>query len=89
MENMRMAPPGSAARACSRRCSRRCGEAQEKRNTERADDLLGAFKLDEKRDDFAGSLSGGQRKLLEMARALMVEPSWSCSTSRWPGSTPR
>src|SRR4029450_8612760 len=25
-------------------------------------------------DDFAGSLSGGQRKLLEMARALMVEP---------------
>ena len=26
------------------------------------------------RDDFAGSLSGGQRKLLEMARALMVEP---------------
>jgi branched-chain amino acid transport system ATP-binding protein len=26
------------------------------------------------RDDFAGALSGGQRKLLEMARALMVEP---------------
>jgi ABC-type multidrug transport system ATPase subunit len=27
------------------------------------------------RDQFAGTLSGGQRKLLEMARALMVEPS--------------
>ena len=27
-----------------------------------------------KRDDFAGSLSGGQRKLLEMARALMTKP---------------
>jgi neutral amino acid transport system ATP-binding protein len=36
--------------------------------------LLGRFKLDTKRDDFAGSLSGGQRKLLEMARALMVQP---------------
>ena len=47
---------------------------QEKANTERARDLLARFKLDAKEDDFAGSLSGGQRKLLEMARALMVEP---------------
>ncbi len=37
-------------------------------------DLLARFKLDAKADDFAGSLSGGQRKLLEMARALMVNP---------------
>ena len=43
-------------------------------NTERADDLLERFLLDAKREDFAGSLSGGQRKLLEMARALMVDP---------------
>ena len=28
-----------------------------------------------KRGDFAGSLSGGQRKLLEMARSLMAQPS--------------
>jgi len=47
---------------------------QENEITERADELLRRFKLDAKRDDFAGSLSGGQRKLLEMARALMVEP---------------
>ncbi len=47
---------------------------QEEQITERADDLLRRFTLDTKREDFAGSLSGGQRKLLEMARALMVEP---------------
>ena len=48
--------------------------AQEKANTERAEELLARFKLDKKRDDFAGTMSGGQRKLLEMARALMVGP---------------
>jgi len=41
---------------------------------ERAEDLLVRFKLDAKRDDYAASLSGGQRKLLEMARALMSQP---------------
>jgi neutral amino acid transport system ATP-binding protein len=40
----------------------------------RADALLRAFALDQKADDYAGSLSGGQRKLLEFARALMAEP---------------
>jgi branched-chain amino acid transport system ATP-binding protein len=37
-------------------------------------DLLDRFGLAAKSEDYAGSLSGGQRKLLEMARALMVEP---------------
>ena len=61
-------------RASSRPCSRRCGAAQENANTARADDLLERFLLIKKREDFAGSLSGGQRKLLEMARALMAGP---------------
>jgi branched-chain amino acid transport system ATP-binding protein len=42
--------------------------------TGKAEDLLKRFKLDAKQDDYAASLSGGQRKLLEMARALMSEP---------------
>jgi branched-chain amino acid transport system ATP-binding protein len=48
--------------------------SQEKANTERAISLLERFLLIKKKDDFAGSLSGGQRKLLEMARALMADP---------------
>ena len=40
----------------------------------RADALLRRFKLDHMRDEYAGTLSGGQRKLLEMARSLMTGP---------------
>ncbi len=47
---------------------------QEKEISERALRLLESFNLAQKQDDLAGSLSGGQRKLLEMARALMVQP---------------
>ena len=47
---------------------------QEREIEERADALLKRFRLDHMRDEYAGSLSGGQRKLLEMARALMTNP---------------
>ncbi|TXK19215.1 ABC transporter ATP-binding protein [Homoserinibacter sp. GY 40078] len=47
---------------------------QEDAAEKRALELLQKFKLDTKKDDFAASLSGGQRKLLEMARALMSDP---------------
>ncbi|MGO1392307.1 ABC transporter ATP-binding protein [Agrococcus casei] len=47
---------------------------QENANREKALELLARFKLDAKKDDYAASLSGGQRKLLEMARALMSDP---------------
>ena len=47
---------------------------QEQDNEARAEALLERFRLDHMRDEYAGSLSGGQRKLLEMARALMADP---------------
>ncbi len=43
-------------------------------NEIRARELLDRFDLGHMENEYAGSLSGGQRKLLEMARALMVEP---------------
>ncbi|MCP3988684.1 MAG: ABC transporter ATP-binding protein [Actinomycetia bacterium] len=36
--------------------------------------LLERFKLSHMTDEYAGTLSGGQRKLVEMARALMTDP---------------
>ena len=47
---------------------------QEQIIEQRADELLKRFKLDHMRGEYAGTLSGGQRKLLEMARALMTNP---------------
>lgn len=47
---------------------------QDKEIEAKAMELLARFKLDAKKSDFAASLSGGQRKLLEMARALMTDP---------------
>jgi branched-chain amino acid transport system ATP-binding protein len=49
-------------------------KAQEKLIEQRADQLLQRFKLDHMRNEYAGTLSGGQRKLLEMSRALMTNP---------------
>jgi len=48
--------------------------AQESENRDKARDLLDRFKLAHLTDEFAGGLSGGQRKLLEMSRALMTDP---------------
>ncbi len=74
MENMRIGATGQSGESMWQAMFAPLWRGQEKRNTERAVGLLRRFKLDAKQDDFAGSLSGGQRKLLEMARALMVEP---------------
>jgi neutral amino acid transport system ATP-binding protein len=61
---------------------------QEREIEQRADDLLKRFRLYEKREDYAGELSGGQRKLLEMARALMAEPEVICLDEPMAGVNP-
>jgi neutral amino acid transport system ATP-binding protein len=74
MQNMLLGAQGQKGEGFFRALVPGIWRAQEKANTEKAMDLLGRFKLDTKKDDFAGTLSGGQRKLLEMARALMSDP---------------
>ena len=74
LENMRTGATGQKGESLLRALLAPLWRDQEEEITVRADDLLARFLLDAKREDFAGSLSGGQRKLLEMARALMANP---------------
>jgi branched-chain amino acid transport system ATP-binding protein len=74
IENMRVGATGQKGESLLSAMFRPLWAGQEAANTTKADDLLERFLLIKKREDFAGSLSGGQRKLLEMARALMADP---------------
>ncbi|MHA7292300.1 ABC transporter ATP-binding protein [Arthrobacter sp. HLT1-21] len=74
MENMRLGATKQPGESLARALFKGMWGKREKEITEQADVLLTKFKLDAKKDDYAASLSGGQRKLLEMARALMVKP---------------
>jgi neutral amino acid transport system ATP-binding protein len=74
LENMKLAAIGQRGERFLAAFLRPLWGAQETEIERRADELLKRFQLADKRDDFAGYLSGGQRKLLEMARALMVDP---------------
>jgi branched-chain amino acid transport system ATP-binding protein len=74
IENMRLGATGQRGERMWRAMFSWLWQGQENEITERAEELLARFKLDHMRDEYAGSLSGGQRKLLEMARALMVQP---------------
>jgi branched-chain amino acid transport system ATP-binding protein len=74
IENMRVGAIGQDGETLLRAMFSWLWRDQEDDITDRADALLERFLLIAKREDFAGSLSGGQRKLLEMARALMADP---------------
>ena len=74
MDNMMLGAQGQAGENLLKCMFKPLWSSQERAIEERARELLARFKLLEKKDDYAGSLSGGQRKLLEMARALMSDP---------------
>ncbi len=74
IENMKLGATGQRGESIWRSVLPFMWRGQEARIEARADALLERFNMGHMRDEFAGTLSGGQRKLLEMARALMVEP---------------
>ncbi len=73
MDNMLLAAPSPGERLL-RAPLRPLWRSAERAARERARELLEMFGLAAKSADYAGTLSGGQRKLLELARALMLEP---------------
>ena len=74
LENMRLGAQDQVGEGMFRALVPGLWSRQEKAITERALDMLKQFNLFHVKDEFAGALSGGQRKLLEMARAMMSNP---------------
>lgn len=74
LENMKLGAPKQRGEKFWQAFVPAVWRGQEAENEVKARGLLERFKLDAKEKDFAAALSGGQRKLLEMARALMSDP---------------
>ena len=74
LENMKLGATGQKGERFWQSLFPGLWRTQEREIEDRARELLKRFKLDAKEKDFAASLSGGQRKLLEMARAPMSDP---------------
>ncbi len=73
LDNMMLAAQRQTGEAMSRGLLRGWRK-QEAEVESRAIEVLERFNMVHMRDEFAGALSGGQRKLLEMARSMMADP---------------
>ena len=75
LENMLLAAPHQTGERISNNWWQSHRIRQEERQLKvRAQDILESVGLAHMTHEYAGALSGGQRKLLEMARALMADP---------------
>ena len=73
LENVMLAAPNHRGERLGGSLTARA-RCREREVTVRAAELLELVRLDGHSDALAGTLSGGQRKLLELVRALMAEP---------------
>ena len=75
LENMLLATPGQTGENFFKVWLQQSKmRAEELANKAKAMEILESVGLADKAYDYAGALSGGQRKLLEMARTLMTNP---------------
>jgi len=76
LENLLVAAPDHPGEslAASLLLGGRAWKTRERELVDRARELLTRFELADKEDEYAGNLSGGQKRLLEIMRALMAQP---------------
>ena len=75
MENLMLAPIAqSGERLLNPFLHARRVRRQERTIAKRASQVLEFVGLDDLRDELAGNLSGGQKKLLELAKTMMIKP---------------
>lgn len=75
MENLLVAAPGQLGERFGVLWrGRRSWRSQESERVDRARAMLDRFGMADKSDEYAGSLSGGQKRIVEIMRALMAEP---------------
>jgi branched-chain amino acid transport system ATP-binding protein len=74
LENLMVVPPGQSGEHLMTALFRPGRvRAEERIFRERAEEVLGRLKLGALRFELAGNLSGGQKKLLELGRAMMTD----------------
>jgi ABC-type branched-subunit amino acid transport system ATPase component len=75
LENMLLAPKGQTGEGLwNALFAKKRVLHQERHNVEKAVEFLNSVELIDLRNEYAGNLSGGQKKLLSLGRILMAEP---------------